>query len=102
MERMAKHCRTQLKTSGILKKFATALFIHAGPLVYEFLQQNMPEALLCPYGGFKELFIWITLFLIREAFAVMTQHCILNSTTHPSIVSIGEDATRIHVCMIIW
>ena len=31
----------------ILKKFCTALFIYAGPLAYEFMQQNMPQALPC-------------------------------------------------------
>ena len=27
----------------MIKKFATALFIYAGPLAYEFLQNNLPE-----------------------------------------------------------
>jgi len=31
----------------ILKKFSTILFILAGPLAYELIQQNMPEALPC-------------------------------------------------------
>ena len=30
-----------------MKKFATSLLIYAGPLAYNFLQQNMPEALPC-------------------------------------------------------
>ena len=30
----------------VLKKFCIALFIYTGPLAYEFLHQNMPEALL--------------------------------------------------------
>jgi len=29
----------------LLKKFATALLIYAGPLTYDFIQKNMPEAL---------------------------------------------------------
>ena len=31
----------------VLKKFCIALFIYTGPLAYEFLHQNMPEALAC-------------------------------------------------------
>ena len=29
----------------VLKKFSIALFIYAGPVAYEFLQQNLPQAL---------------------------------------------------------
>lgn len=40
-------CRypTQRRHSEILKKFATALFIYCGPLSYEFIHQNMQQAL---------------------------------------------------------
>ena len=31
--------------SDIMKKFATTLLIYAGPLTYEFIQKNLPEAL---------------------------------------------------------
>ena len=35
----------QRRHTEIMKKFSTALLIYAGPLAYEFLHQNMPEAL---------------------------------------------------------
>ena len=35
----------QRRHGQILKKFATSLFIYSGPLAYEFLQKNLPEAL---------------------------------------------------------
>ena len=38
---------THRRHSVIIKKFAAALFLYAGPLAYEFFQQNMPEALPC-------------------------------------------------------
>ena len=41
IEKVPKHRRH----SDILKKFATALLIYAGPLSYEFIHSNMPEAL---------------------------------------------------------
>jgi len=45
-----KNCgkyRTHRRHPEILKKSATALFLFAGPLAYEFIQQNMPKALPC-------------------------------------------------------
>ena len=33
--------------SPTIKKFATALFLYSGPLAYEFLQQNIPQAMPC-------------------------------------------------------
>jgi len=36
---------TQRRHSELLKKFATVLFIYSGPLCYEFLHQNMSQAL---------------------------------------------------------
>ena len=38
---------THQRHPEILKKFSTALFILAGPMAYEFIHQNMPEALPC-------------------------------------------------------
>ena len=45
-----KNCgqyRTHRRHPIILKKFATALFLLAGPLAYEFIHHNMPEVLPC-------------------------------------------------------
>ena len=36
---------THRRHPEIVKKFSMALFIHAGPMAYEFIHQNMPEAL---------------------------------------------------------
>jgi len=36
---------THRRHPSILKKFATVVFILAGPMVYELIQQNMPQAL---------------------------------------------------------
>jgi len=44
-ERNVGQVPTQRRHPTVLKKFSTALFIYSGPLAYEFIQQNMPEAL---------------------------------------------------------
>ena len=38
---------THQKHSTTIKKFAMALFLYTGSLAYEFLQQNVPQALPC-------------------------------------------------------
>ena len=44
-ERNAGKFNTQRRHPEILKKFSMALFIYAGPMAFEFIHQNMPEAL---------------------------------------------------------
>ena len=78
----------------ILKKFCTALFIYAGPLAYEFMQQNMPQALPClrtvqhiVHSEYKP---------ISEGdfrFDDLLQH--IKQYNAPMIISVGEDATRV-------
>jgi len=78
--------------SEILKKFSTALLIYAGPLTYDFIQKNMPEALpslrtvqriVCSdYETFSEgYFKFDELALHIEKYKASTS------------ISIGEDAT---------
>ena len=44
-EKNASIYPSQRRHTEILKKFSTALFIYCGPLAYEFLHQNMCQAL---------------------------------------------------------
>ena len=44
-EKNASKLPTGRRHPEILKKFSTALFIFDGPLAYEFIQQNLPQAL---------------------------------------------------------
>ena len=90
------HCKfpTRRRHSVIIKKFATALFLYSGPLAYEFLQQNMPEALPCTrtiqsaihseYKGIDE-----GTFRFDELKAHIERY------KAPALISISEDATRI-------
>ena len=78
--------------SEILKKFATALLIYAGPLTYDFIQKNMPEALpslrsvqkiICPdYKAFPE-----GCFKFDDLASHIKEH------KASKAISIGEDAT---------
>lgn len=74
---VAKH-KTQRRHPEILKKFATALFIYAGPLAYEFIQQNMPQALPCLRSVQRAVHLDYTV-LTEGSFRF---DCILNSTAH--------------------
>ena len=78
----------------ILKKFATALFIYAGPLAYEFLQQNMPEAL--PSIRTVQRNIHEDYVPLEEGhfrFDELAEH--IRHHNGPSVVAIVEDATRV-------
>jgi len=44
-EKNAGKYNTQRRHPDVLKKFSMALFIYAGPMAFEFIHQNMPEAL---------------------------------------------------------
>ena len=84
----------QRRHNELLKKFATSLLIFAGPLSYEFVHQNMPEALpslrsvqrivLNDYQPFHEG---------EFRFDELKKH--LSSYKAPMVVTIGEDATRL-------
>ena len=93
-ERNLDQAPNHRRHSEILKQFSTALLIYAGPLTYDFIQKNLPEALpslrtvqriICsdyktfPEGYFKfdELAFHIKEFKASTA------------------LSIGEDATRV-------
>ena len=71
-----------------------ALFIYAGPMAFEYIHQNMPEALPSlrtvqnlVHGHYK------TLDEGQFRFDELAQH--LKQYKSPKIVSIGEDATRV-------
>lgn len=90
IERVPKHRRH----SDILKKFATALLIYAGPLSYEFIHSNMPEAL--PSLRTVQRYVhseYQTLdegsFRFNELLIHIKDHKASNA------ISIGEDATRV-------
>ena len=85
---------SQRRHTEILKKFSTALFIYCGPLAYEFLHQNMCQALpslrtvqRIIHAQYKTLHEGI--FRFDELLAHIIDH------NAPKIVSIGEDATRV-------
>lgn len=87
VQRMPK----QRRHNELLKKFATSLLIFAGPLSYEFVHRNMPEALpslqrilLNDYQPFHEG---------KFRFDELEKHLI--SYKAPMVVTIGEDATRL-------
>ena len=92
-----KNCgqyRTHRRHPIILKKFATALFLLAGPLAYEFIHQNMPEALPCVRS--IQAAIHSEYKTIHEGtfrFDELREH--LDQYGAPAIVSVGEDATRV-------
>ena len=85
---------SQRRHTEILKKFSTALFIYCGPLAYDFLHQNMCQALpslrtvqRIIHAQYKTLHEGI--FRFDELLTHITDH------NAPKIVSIGEDATRV-------
>ena len=85
------HCR---RHSAVIKKFATALFIYAGPLAYEFLQNNLPEAL--PSLRTVQRIVHSEFKTINEGefrFDDLVAH--ISQYNAPSIVTVGEDATRV-------
>ena len=45
LKKNAQRLPTGRRHSEVLKKFATSLFIYAEPLAYNFLQENVPQAL---------------------------------------------------------
>ena len=79
----------------VLKKSCTALFIYTGPLAYEFLHQNMPEALPCLrtiQGAVHSEYKTINEGEFR--FDDLVTH-IHNYNVPHHIVTIAEDATRV-------
>ena len=84
--------------SEVLKKFSTALFIYAGPLAYEFLQKNLHQAL--PSLRTVQRTVHARYKAINEGefcFDGLVSHIAQYNTV--SVVSIGEDATRI-ICRV--
>ena len=85
---------TQRRHTEILKKFATALFIYCGPLLYEFIHQNMCQVL--PSLQSVQRLIHSQYKIMDEGtfrFDDLSKH--ITDHNAPKIVSIGEDATRV-------
>ena len=93
-EKNAYKYPTQRRHSELLKKFATALFIYSGPLSYEFIHQNIPQAL--PSLRSVQKVIHSQYKIMDEGrfrFDDLAKH--IADHNAPNIVSIGEDATRV-------
>ena len=87
-------CSTHRRYPPILKKFATVVFILAGPMAYELIQQNMPQALpgiRTVQGAIHSEYKTIPEGYFR--FDELRQH--IDCYNAPLCVSIAEDATRI-------
>ena len=85
---------TQQRHSEILKKFATTLFIYCDPLSYEFIHQNMSQAL--PSLRSVQRIIHFQYKTMHEG-TFQSDDLFKHITDHkaPRMVSIGEDATRV-------
>ena len=82
----------------VLKKFATALFIYAGPLAYNLLHKNLHQAL--PSLRTVQRVVHANYNTMNEGefrFDGLAAHIAKHDTV--SLVSIGEDATRI-ICRV--
>ena len=93
-EKNRECCPTHRRHPSILKKFATIVYILAGPMAYELIQQNMPQAL--PSIRTVQSAIHSEYKTISEGcfrFDELREH--LNQYDAPLFVSIAEDATRI-------
>ena len=77
-----------------MKKFSTALLIYSGPLAYEFMHHNMPQAF--PSLRTVQNIIQLEYSMIHEGvfrFNKLLEHVKLHKSS--TYVSIAEDATRI-------
>lgn len=95
-ERNAMRLPKGRRHTEILKKFCTSLFIYAGPLAYEFIQQNLREALPC---------LRTVQQMVRSEykpvkagdfrFDGLVEYLTVTHNAPTRMVSIGEDATRV-------
>ena len=88
-----KHA-SQRRHDAVIKKFATALYILSGSMAYEFIQQNLPQAL--PSLRTVQTIVQTQYSHIEEGvfrYKELVEH--LNKHDLPYLVSIAEDATRI-------
>ena len=90
LEKLPKQRRHQ----ELLKKFSISLFIYCGPIAYDLIQSNMPEAL--PSLRTVQRDVSNDYRPIHEGefrFKEFLEH--LNAFKSPKVVAIGEDATRV-------
>jgi len=80
--------------SEILKKFSTALLIYAGPLTYDFIHKNMPEAL--PSLQTVQRIIFSDYKTFPEGYFKFDELAIyIKQNKASTALTIGEDATRV-------
>ena len=72
-----------------MKKFASSLFIYAGPLAYRFIHQNIPEALPCVRT--VQNILYHQYEPITEGEFLLLQHL----ESYNAVKFVGEDATRV-------
>ena len=90
LEKLPKQRRHQ----QLLQKFSISLFIYCGPLAYDFIHSNMPEALPSLRTVQRELSCEYQPIHEGEfRFKELLTH--LNAYESPKVISIGEDATRV-------
>lgn len=93
-ERNAQKLPSRKRHAVVMKKFATSLLIYAGPLAYNFIQQNMPKALPCRRTA--QTLLYSEYHPIKEGkfrFDALLKH--LECYGASKFISIGEDATRV-------
>ena len=93
-EKNASKCRQAIRHQIIVKKFATSMLIYCGPMAYNFLHCNLPNAMPSLRSVQRIVTRNYKTFIEGEfRFDDLLAH--LNSFNAPKIVSLSEDATRI-------
>ena len=84
----------QRRHETVLKKFLTSLFIYAGPMTYDFVHRNMPDAI--PSLRTLQRIVHNEYVPVREGefrFDNLLTH--LTAYKAPMAITIGEDATQV-------
>ena len=89
-------CPRSRRHNETIKKFATILYIYTGSMAYEFIHQNMPQALPSLRTVQSLVLIQLEYSHIEEAkfrFDELQEH--LSKHDAPKIVAVAENATHI-------
>ena len=93
-KRNAAKSRQGIRHEEVVKKFATSLLVYCGPLAYNFLQCNLSKALPCLRSVQRIFTKKYNVFVEGDfRFDDLLEH--LTSYNSTTIVTIGEDATRV-------
>ena len=93
-ERNAQMLPQQRRHEQVMKKFATSLFIYSGPMAYEFLHTNLPNAI--PSLRTVQRIVSNEYQPLHEGefrFNALLLH--LQTYNATKIITVGEDATRV-------